>query len=94
LQTPLPPSPSSDKALPIYNLPVLISMKVRMEGFIALDYASRYPEARTYLADQLQRGNLQYEYTIFKPESKDRSGLGRCTEALEIMFKGENIGKT
>jgi hypothetical protein len=47
-------------------------MKVRMEGFIALDYASRYPEARTYLADQLQRGNLQYEYTIFKPESKDR----------------------
>jgi len=85
---------NSDKALPIYNLPVLISMKVRMEGFIALDYASRYPEARTYLADQLQRGNLQYEYTIFEPGSRDRSGLGRCTEALEMMFKGENIGKT
>jgi len=84
---------NSPTPIPIYNQPVLISMKARMQGFIALDYASRYPEARSYLADQQDRGNIKYEYTVLTPRP-GRSGLERCTEGLEVLFLGKNLGKT
>jgi NADPH-dependent curcumin reductase CurA len=68
-------------------------MKSEIKGFIALDYASRYPEARAYLADLKSKGKVQYEYHILAPREGE-SGLGRCIEALEGVFEGRNMGKT
>lgn len=68
-------------------------MKLRVEGFIALDYASRYPEGRVYLADLVSKGLMKYDYTVLGPKQGDKDGLGRCTEGLELMFAGKNYGK-
>jgi NADPH-dependent curcumin reductase CurA len=68
-------------------------MKSEIKGFIAFDYASRYNEARAYLADLKSKGKIEYEYHVLEPR-KGESGLGRCVEALEGVFEGRNIGKT
>jgi len=68
-------------------------MRGRMEGFIAFDYAKRYPEARAYLADMKRKGKINYEYTVLEPKVGGR-GLERCTEALEVLYSGKNYGKT
>lgn len=86
-------SPSTTNPYGLRNTPALVVMKARIEGFIALDYAPRYPEARAYLADLKSKGKLQYEYTVLEPKAGE-SGLGRCVEALGVLFDGKNYGKT
>ena len=68
-------------------------MKAKIEGFIVLDYARRYPEARAYLADLRNKGKIMYEYTVLGPED-GKSGLERCVEGLEAVLAGRNFGKT
>lgn len=85
---------SASKPVPIFNQPVIISMKLRVEGFIAMDYASRYSEGRAYLATLVQKGQMKYDYTVLAPNKGEKDGLGRCTEGLELMFAGKNYGKT
>ncbi|CAK9783330.1 NAD(P)-binding protein [Cutaneotrichosporon oleaginosum] len=68
--------------------PQLISMKARMEGFIAFDYEKRYPEARAYLADLAKKDQLKYSYYVVG------GGLDGCAPALQDMFSGKNFGKT
>lgn len=63
-------------------------MKARMEGFIAFDYAQRYPEARAYLADLAQRGLLKYDYHVVG------GGLDGCVQSLTDLFAGNNVGKS
>lgn len=61
-------------------------MKLRVQGFIVLDYASRFPEARAYLADLRSRGKVEYAYHVTE-------GLDNCVKALEEVFEGKNYGK-
>lgn len=68
--------------------PQLITMKAKMEGFIAFDYEKRYPEARVYLADLAKRGLLKYDYHIVQ------GGLDGCVPSLIDLFAGNNVGKT
>ncbi|GMK56318.1 hypothetical protein CspeluHIS016_0301580 [Cutaneotrichosporon spelunceum] len=68
--------------------PQLISMKARMEGFIAFDYEKRYPEGRAYLADLAKKGQIKYAYYV------TGGGLDGCVKALQDMFDGKNYGKT
>ena len=68
-------------------------MKAKIEGFIALDYASRFAEGRAYLTDLKSKGKLQYDYMVLEPKAGE-SGLGRCVEALGLLFDGKNYGKT
>ena len=76
------------------NYPTIISMKLRFQGFIAMDYTSRYPEAQAYLADLKQKGKMNYEYTLLKPAPGQKDGLGRCVEGMDVVAKGGNVGKT
>lgn len=64
-----------------------------MEGFIVFEYASRYPEARAWLADQYSKGNIKYDYHIVGAGSKG-DGLDMCVGALQEVFEGKNFGKT
>lgn len=61
-------------------------MKLRVQGFIVLDYADRFAEGRAYLADLRARGKVDYAYTV-------TDGLENCVKALEEVFDGKNYGK-
>ena len=64
----------------------LIGRRGRMEGFIILDYASRFPEAQAALAGWLSEGRLVHAEHIVV-------GLERAPDALNLLFTGGNTGK-
>jgi NADPH-dependent curcumin reductase CurA len=61
-------------------------MKLTVQGFIILDYASRFAEGRAYLADLRSKGKIDYAYSVTE-------GLENCVKALEEVFEGKNYGK-
>ncbi|KAL8748651.1 MAG: hypothetical protein Q9184_007164 [Pyrenodesmia sp. 2 TL-2023] len=64
----------------------IISMRIRMEGFIVFDYAKQYPEARRQLAQWLAEGRLRRKETIVK------GGLAKAEQALVDLYNGVNTG--
>ena len=69
------------------NLPGLVVVKrLRMEGFIVLDYAARFPEAIQTLSGHLASGELKHRETIFE-------GFEQLPASLINLFSGGNIGK-
>jgi NADPH-dependent curcumin reductase CurA len=71
----------------IANTSMLIVRRARMEGFIILDYASRYLEAQMELAAMVQNGTLKHREHLVH-------GLEKAPEALNLLFSGGNHGKT
>ena len=61
--------------------------RLRVQGFIVLDFAPRFTEAVTQLAQWMLAGKLKDRHTVVE-------GLDRAPDALAMLFKGENIGKT
>lgn len=57
-----------------------------MEGFIVFDYAKRYDEARTQLAQWLAEGKLLRKETIIK------GGLRNAPQGLVDLYSGINTG--
>lgn len=64
----------------------LVYRRARMEGFIVLDYAARFPEALQALAGHLQSGQLRHRETI-------TAGFEQLPNALIALFRGGNMGK-
>jgi len=60
--------------------------RLRVEGFIILDYASRFMEAGQKLGMWKMTGKLKSRETIVK-------GLEKAPEAINMLFRGDNIGK-
>ena len=58
-----------------------------MEGFIVMDYAKQWPEARKELAQWLSEGKIQRKETIIK------GGLAKAESALIELYNGVNTGK-
>lgn len=69
------------------NYLMIVSMRIRMEGFIVFDYEKEYPKARAELTKWLSEGKLQRKETIV------RGGLGRAEAALAQLYEGMNTGK-
>ncbi|KAJ9145364.1 NADP-dependent leukotriene b4 12-hydroxydehydrogenase [Pleurostoma richardsiae] len=65
----------------------IITRRIRLEGFIILDYVARFPEAREELGKWLSEGKIKRQETIIK------GGLKSAEYALLELFKGANIGK-
>ncbi|KAI4086860.1 MAG: hypothetical protein LQ344_007223 [Seirophora lacunosa] len=65
----------------------IISMRIRMEGFIVFDYSSSYPSARAQLALWLAEGKIQRKETIIA------GGLEKAEQALVDLYDGVNTGK-
>jgi NADPH-dependent curcumin reductase CurA len=65
--------------------PILMK-RAKIEGFIILDYASRFREAATQLATWVMQGKIRYRETMV-------DGLENAPTALNKLFDGENIGK-
>jgi NADPH-dependent curcumin reductase CurA len=74
----LPPGPA--------NYVNLIPRRGRMEGFIILDYASRFPEAQAAILGWLLEGKLQHVEHVVE-------GLEHAPDALNLLFTGGNTGK-
>ena len=71
----------------IENTAVLITRRARMEGFLVFDYTPRYDEARAALAAMVASGDLRHQEHVV-------AGLEHAPDALNLLFSGENHGKT
>ncbi|KAF9735685.1 hypothetical protein PMIN06_006784 [Paraphaeosphaeria minitans] len=69
------------------NYLMIISMRIRMQGFIVFDYEKQYAEARKELAQWLSEGKLKRKETIVK------GGLAKAEQALVDLYNGVNTGK-
>jgi len=64
----------------------ILMKRLRVEGFILLDYASRFMDAGKQLGMWKMMGKLKDRQTIVK-------GLEKAPEAINMLFEGKNIGK-
>jgi NADPH-dependent curcumin reductase CurA len=64
----------------------LIPRRGRMEGFIILDYAERWPDAQAELGKWVGEGKIKFRTHIVE-------GLERAPDALNLLFTGGNTGK-
>jgi len=69
------------------SLGSVIVKRLRVQGFLILDYASRFMEAATQLGQWKMFGKLKDRETIVE-------GLEKAPEAINMLFTGGNIGKT
>ena len=60
--------------------------RLRVEGFIILDYASKFMDAGKQLGMWKMAGRLKDKQTVVK-------GLEKAPEAINMLFRGDNIGK-
>jgi len=70
----------------IRNYMMLTMMRARMEGFIVLDYASRFGEAIEALARLIAQGKLETAIDL-------QQGFENIPATLRRLFEGKNIGK-
>lgn len=64
----------------------LLVKRARMQGFVVLDFANRYDEARTKLADWVRDGTIKYREEIL-------DGIEHAPDAIAGLYRGENPGK-
>lgn len=69
------------------NISKVITMRIRMQGFIVFDHADDFPRARGELAQWLAEGRLK------KTEHIITGGLAAAEQALVGLYKGVNTGK-
>lgn len=62
-------------------------MRIRMQGFIVMDYIPRFPEARKELSTWLAEGKIKRKETILK------GGLEAAEKGLIDLYNGVNTGK-
>ena len=69
------------------SLASVLVKRLRVQGFIVLDYASRFMEAATQLGQWKMFGKLKDRETIVE-------GLEKAPDAINMLFTGGNTGKT
>lgn len=74
----LPPGPR--------NLSAAISKRLRLEGFIVMDFIGRFMEFAMHAGPWLGTGKLKYRIDVV-------DGLENAADALSRLFTGDNIGK-
>jgi len=68
------------------SLGTVIVKRLHIQGFLILDYASRFMEAATQLGQWKMFGKLKDRETIVE-------GLEKAPEAINMLFTGGNTGK-
>ena len=66
---------------------MIISMRIRMEGFVVIDYEKQYTQARRELAQWVAQGKIKRQETIMT------GGIEKMPEALRALYDGVNTGK-
>lgn len=78
---------NNSKPQGLKNYMAIISMRIRMQGFVVIDYADRWPAARKEIAQWITEGKLKRKEMIVK------GGITKAEEALVGLFEGKNTGK-
>jgi NADPH-dependent curcumin reductase CurA len=73
-----------DPALESYG--IIIIKRLRVQGFLVMDYASRFMDAATQLGRWKMFGKIKDRETILE-------GLEKVPEAINMLFTGANTGK-
>jgi NADPH-dependent curcumin reductase CurA len=68
------------------NIMNLVLMRARMEGFIVIDYVSRFGEAIQQLATWVAAGKIAHAEDI-------QEGLENAPKTFQRLFQGKNLGK-
>jgi NADPH-dependent curcumin reductase CurA len=68
------------------NYRVILTMRLRVQGFIVSEFPQSWPEALDQLSKWVAEGKLKYRETITE-------GLENAPKAFIGMLKGENFGK-
>ena len=69
-----------------YHYPMILMQRLRVEGFIVLDYAARYPEAIAALGQWMAEGKLKVRTEIV-------DGLENALQTVKKLYTGANTGK-
>lgn len=69
-----------------YHFANILMKRAIVQGFIILDFASRFPEGVAALAQWLAEGRLKYKVDIV-------AGLENAPTAINRLFTGDNTGK-
>ncbi len=64
----------------------LLVKRARMQGFVVLDYKSRYPEALAALANWVRSGEIRYREDIL-------DGIEQAPGSIAGLYRGDNLGK-
>jgi NADPH-dependent curcumin reductase CurA len=64
----------------------LLINRVKLQGFIILDYYPRFGEAIRDLSQWIAEGKIRSEETVVE-------GFEQLPDALNMLFRGENMGK-
>ena len=64
----------------------VIMRRLRIEGFVILDYAEKYPEYQQKLAGWMLEGKLKGRMHVVP-------GVENCVDALKMLYSGANKGK-
>jgi hypothetical protein len=70
----------------LVSLGLVLVKRLKVQGFIILDFASRFMEAGTQLGKWKMFGKLKDRETIVE-------GLEKAPDAINMLFTGANIGK-
>lgn len=68
------------------NYPMILMQRLKVQGFIVLECASRYPEAIAALGQWMQRGKLKFRVDMYE-------GLEDAVTTLRTLYTGENQGR-
>jgi NADPH-dependent curcumin reductase len=68
------------------SLGLVIVKRLKIEGFLILDYVSRFTEAAMELGKWKMMGKLKDRQTIVE-------GLEKASDAINMLFTGGNTGK-
>jgi hypothetical protein len=64
----------------------LLIKRARMQGFVVMDYKSRYPEALAALAGWVRSGAIRYREDIL-------DGIEHAPGSIAGLYRGENQGR-
>jgi NADPH-dependent curcumin reductase CurA len=70
----------------LVSLGIVIVKRLRVQGFLVIDYMNRYMEAATQLGKWKMFGKLKDRETIVE-------GLEKAPDAINMLFTGGNTGK-
>jgi NADPH-dependent curcumin reductase CurA len=79
-------SSAGDRIPGPYMFRNLIMRRLRVEGFVILDYLDRYPQYQQQLAGWMLEGRLKYRLHIVP-------GIENAVDALQMLYTGANTGK-
>ncbi len=72
--------------IPIHNVVTLITMRLKLQGFVVSDHLDLWPQALAELARGVAEGRIRYRETVAE-------GLAAAPEAFIGMLAGRNFGK-